>query len=76
MNLSQQLTSTETQFEITALSGDDILVERLHELGLHQGSVVSVIGRAPFGGPIIIKKSNSFLALRKEEAQCIQIKTL
>lgn len=76
MNLIEQLNKSQKNFEITGFSGDEILVERLHELGLRQGSILSVVGQAPFGGPLIVKKVNSFLALRKEEAKCILVKTI
>lgn len=56
--------------EIIGFSGEEVLRERLHEMGLRVGSLITVIGKAPFGGPLLIRFNTSFLALRSEEAAC------
>lgn len=56
--------------EITGFAGEDVLRERLHEMGLRVGTTLTVLGRAPFGGPLLIRFNTSFLALRSEEAAC------
>lgn len=56
--------------EIQGFSGSDLIRERLHEMGLRTGSQLFILGRAPFGGPLLVRFSHSFLALRSEEAQC------
>lgn len=76
MKLTDQIKNSQNKYEIIGFEGEDLIVERLHELGLRQGSIIAVVGQAPFGGPIILKKLNSFLALRKEEAKCILVKTI
>ena len=60
--------------EITGFAGDDVYRERLHEMGLRVGIRITVLGRAPFGGPILIRFNTSFLALRNEEARCALVK--
>ena len=55
---------------ILGFSGETIIVERLKEMGLHPGLEVEMIGRAPFGGPILFRFGNAALALRVEEAEC------
>lgn len=60
--------------EITGFSGEEIFRERLHEMGLRAGTIVTIIGRAPFGGPLLIRFDTSFLALRNEEAICATVK--
>jgi len=55
---------------IASLHGEDLLCERLHEMGLRAGMKITILGRAPFGGPLLIRFNTSFLALRHEEALC------
>jgi len=62
--------------EIIGFGGDEIYRERLHEMGLRIGSKVIVLGRAPFGGPLLIRFNTSFLALRNEEAVCAQVRSI
>ncbi len=61
---------------IEGFHGDSTVVERLKEMGLHQGLEVTPVGRAPFGGPMLFRFGNTVLALRLEEAQCALIQTL
>jgi ferrous iron transport protein A len=49
------------------------MIERLKEMGLHQGLEVSFVGRAPFRGPLLYRFGNTVLALRLEEASCALI---
>ena len=51
-------------------------VERLKELGLSEGLVVIYIGRAPFAGPLLFRLGAMVLALREEEAACLNLKGL
>lgn len=60
--------------EITGFSGDIIFRERLHEMGLRVGTKVTILGRAPFGGPLLVRFQTSFLALRGEEAACAEVR--
>ena len=59
--------------KIVSLSGDDLLVSRLQELGFIRGEQVKVRGRAPFGEPLLVEVRGTTIALRKREAQCIQL---
>jgi ferrous iron transport protein A len=58
---------------ITALTGDAVMVSRLRELGFIRGELVRVVGRAPFGEPILVELRGATVALRKREAECVQI---
>ncbi len=58
---------------IISLAGDDLLVSRLQELGFIRGEPVKVRGRAPFGEPLLVEVRGTTIALRKREAQCIQL---
>ena len=40
---------------VTALHGDDALVQRLLEMGLLEGAAVEVIGFAPLGDPMELR---------------------
>ncbi|MBK9322609.1 MAG: ferrous iron transport protein A [Bdellovibrionaceae bacterium] len=59
--------------EITDFKGVSVICERLHEMGLHRGQKIRLIGRAPLKGPLIVQFGTSFLALRAEEAECTLI---
>ncbi len=47
--------------------------KRLLELGLFPGQTVEVIQDAPFGGPVKIKVKDYCLALRRNEAELIEV---
>ena len=50
-----------------------INLSTVSELGLVAGSKVRLVKKNPFGGPIQIKLNNSYLAIRKEDAQMISV---
>ncbi len=62
--------------EIIGFSGDQAVCERLHEMGLHQGVVLKVVGRAPWKGPWLVQFKTTCIALRIEEAACPIIKLI
>lgn len=43
-------------------------------MGLRVGTQVSILGRAPFRGPLLLRFNMSFLALRLEEAACAEVR--
>jgi ferrous iron transport protein A len=50
------------------------LIERLLEMGLLEGTLVEVVHEAPFGGdPFAIRVRGSLLALRRHEANAIEV---
>jgi len=55
------------------LSGSIEIVERLRELGFVRGSKVILHQRSPFGEPLIVQVGDTIVALRRVEAQCIEI---
>jgi ferrous iron transport protein A len=71
MNLAQQSVSFEGI--ILDLVGDDAFTLRLRELGFVRGEKVLLKGIAPFGEPYMIEIRGAVVALRKKEAQCIQV---
>lgn len=55
------------------MNGPEHLVVRLLELGFTKGVQTRVIGRALFGSPVFVEVRGAVLALRENEAECIQI---
>ena len=48
-------------------------VLRLQEMGLLPGTLVEVLRKAPWGGPIQIKVRGSLLSLRRSEAALLSV---
>lgn len=63
-------------FEISHIDGPELVIERLSELGFYVGKQVQLIGQSPFSGPLVIRSGSQVVALRTEEAKCIQVKIL
>jgi len=61
---------------VQGFSGDGTVIERLKEMGIHQGLEIQIVGQAPFGGPLLFRFGNTVLALRSEEAECTLIQIL
>ncbi len=59
---------------ISDVIGEPSLTRRLREMGFHSGCVIRILGRAPFNGPFVVQLHDSVLALRRAEAECLQIK--
>jgi Fe2+ transport system protein FeoA len=53
---------------ITAIQGDDALVQRLLEMGLLEGQEFEVLSFAPLGDPLEIRLGDYRLSLRRREA--------
>ena len=67
------LTTKAPRGEVLGFCGEPVIVERLKELGIHQGVKIEVCGWAPFGGPRLFRLGATVIALRREEADCIRI---
>lgn len=53
------------------------LADRLAEIGFLPGEPVRVMVRAAFGGdPLAVRVSDSTFALRRAEAECVQVRLL
>jgi ferrous iron transport protein A len=61
---------------IDSLSGDDMILQRLMEMGLLEGTELEVVGFAPFGDPIEIRLQDYRLSLRRNEAARIHVTLL
>jgi Fe2+ transport system protein FeoA len=58
---------------VTAVQGDDAIVQRLLEMGLLEGEEIEVVGFAPLGDPIEIRLRDYRLSLRRSEAARIGV---
>ncbi|MBL8873201.1 MAG: ferrous iron transport protein A [Planctomycetaceae bacterium] len=64
------------QGTIIQVVGDDTLALRLMEMGLIEGEVVRLLGKAPMGEPLEFAYRSSRLSLRKLEATRVEIELL
>jgi ferrous iron transport protein A len=58
---------------VVALEGDDVVVQRLLEMGMLEGEEIEVIGFAPLGDPMEIRLRGYRLSLRRTEAARVQV---
>ena len=61
---------------ISSIKGDSKLIKRLFALGCIEGTEVELKRVAPLGDPVIINFRGFDLAIRKKDAQNIQLKML
>lgn len=59
--------------KILAVKGDNAITRRLMEMGVVPGVVVRVIKSAPFGDPLEVLVRGYHLAMRKSEADTIEV---
>ncbi len=58
---------------VARLEGDDVLVQRLYEMGLLVGEPVEVLAFAPLGDPLEIRLRDYRLSLRRREAARVMV---
>jgi ferrous iron transport protein A len=58
---------------VVAVRGEEIVARRLMEMGLIPGVSVSMVKSAPFGDPIEIRVRGYSLALRRNEAETVEL---
>lgn len=58
---------------VISVSGEGAISRRLMEMGVVPGVSVSMIKSAPFGDPLEIRVRGYSLALRRSEAQTIEV---
>ncbi|MSQ93399.1 MAG: iron transporter [Gemmataceae bacterium] len=61
---------------IESLLGDDVVLQRLMEMGLLEDEELEVIGFAPMGDPMEIRLRDYRLSLRRTEAARIRVTLL
>lgn len=58
---------------VIKVEGGDILIRRLAEQGIHEGTELEVLGAAPFRGPLLIRTKGSIVAMRRGEAKWVMV---
>lgn len=58
---------------VTAVNGDGGVMRRLMEMGVVPGVSVQVVKAAPFGDPIEVRVRGYSLAMRRNEADSIEV---
>ncbi len=53
----------ETRAKIISIEGNRSTWERLNEVGLHIGDMISVIRHAPFDGPLLVQCNGQEIAI-------------
>ena len=59
--------------QVLSIEGNSPVTKRLMEMGIIPGVSVKVVKTAPFGSPLQIKVRGYHLALRKSEAETIEV---
>ena len=62
-----------SEAKVTKLNGNNAITKRLMEMGVVPGVSVKVIKSAPFGDPIQILVRGYNLAMRRSEADAIEV---
>jgi DtxR family Mn-dependent transcriptional regulator len=61
---------------IRAIAGGWGARRNLNQMGLHVGDVVSILHRAPLGGPLVIESRGSRVAVGRQMAEKIQVEVI
>lgn len=59
--------------KVVSITGNNAVTKRLMEMGMVPGVFVRVVKSAPFGDPIEIRVRGYNLAMRKSEAETIEV---
>ena len=61
--------------KVTAVKGNNPITRRLMEMGIVPGASVKLIKSAPFGDPLEIRVRGYHLAIRRSEAEQIEVQS-
>ena len=64
-----------TKATVVAVNGNSAITRRLMEMGIVPGVSVRVVKSAPFGDPLEIRVRGYNLAMRKSEADSIEVES-
>ena len=59
---------------VTKIEGDSAYKRRIMDMGITKGSELYIIKDAPLGDPVEITVRGYELSVRKNDAQCVQVK--
>lgn len=71
MNLAKLSVGQEAK--VTKINGNSVVTKRLMEMGVIPGVSIKVVKTAPFGDPIEVRVRGYSLAMRKNEAETIEV---
>ena len=71
MNLSN--IPKDVQARVTAVKGEGLIARRLMEMGVVPGVSVRLVKAAPFGDPVEVRLLGYSLAIRRNEAEAIEV---
>lgn len=60
--------------EVGTIDTTEEKVQRLAELGIREGSIITILMKTPFKGPVIVQVGQSIITVRSEDAVCIKLK--
>jgi Fe2+ transport system protein FeoA len=58
---------------VVSVNGEGAVTRRLLEMGVIPGVTVSIVKKAPFGDPIEVRVRGYSLAMRRKEADAIEV---
>jgi ferrous iron transport protein A len=61
---------------VLSVHGENVIARRLMEMGVVPGVAVRMVKSAPFGDPIEIRVRGYSLALRRNEAEAIELEKI
>jgi len=61
------------QARVTSINGEGLITRRLMEMGVVPGVFVRLVKSAPFGDPIEVRLLGYSLAIRRNEAEAIEV---
>ncbi len=59
--------------KVVSIKGNNAVTKRLMEMGVVPGVAVKIVKTAPFGDPLEIRLRGYSLAMRKSEAEAIEV---
>ena len=59
---------------VTKIEGDSAYKRRIMDMGITKGSVLYIRKVAPLGDPVELTVRGYELSVRKDDAQCVQVK--
>jgi ferrous iron transport protein A len=62
--------------KVLSVNGNDRISKRLMEMGVVPGVLIRVVKSAPFGDPLEVRVRGYHLAMRKTEANQIEVQSL
>lgn len=76
MNMTLDQMKEGQRARVESLIGDDLVLQRLMEMGLLEDEEIEVVGFAPLGDPMEIRLRDYRLSLRRNEAARVRVTLL